>query len=135
MTFYELLHSVTFDEIIPFLEKKNGGGSSYLNAFIEMLNKKGKNIDSNNYLDAAVTREEGKVDILIKSDISKKAIIIENKINNAGDMQRQIPRYYDYVAQNTYIVDAIVYLPLDIHKKPNTDDWTQEDKDNVNPLL
>lgn len=25
MTFYELLHSVTFDEIIPFLEKKNGG--------------------------------------------------------------------------------------------------------------
>ena len=28
-----------------------------------------------------------------------------------------------------------MYLPLDIHKKPNTDDWTQEDKDNVNPLL
>ena len=25
MTFYELLHSVTFDEIVPFLEKKNGG--------------------------------------------------------------------------------------------------------------
>lgn len=25
MTFYELLHSVTFDEIIPFLEKKSGG--------------------------------------------------------------------------------------------------------------
>lgn len=25
MTFYELLYSVTFDEIIPFLEKKNGG--------------------------------------------------------------------------------------------------------------
>lgn len=25
MTFYELLHSVTFDEIIPFLEEKNGG--------------------------------------------------------------------------------------------------------------
>lgn len=125
-------------DIISFFlnpKEKHGGGSSYLNAFIEMLNKKGKNIDSNNYLDAAVTREEGKVDILIKSDISKKAIIIENKINNAGDMQRQIPRYYDYVAQNTYIVDAIVYLPLDIHKKPNTDDWTQEDKDNVNPLL
>lgn len=125
-------------DIISFFlnpKERHGGGSSYLNAFIEMLNKMGKNIDSNNYLDAAVTREEGKVDILIKSDISKKAIIIENKINNAGDMQRQIPRYYDYVAQNSYIADAIVYLPLDIHKTPNTDDWTQEDKDNVNPLL
>lgn len=125
-------------DIISFFlnpKEKHGGGSYYLSAFIKMLNKKGKNIDSNDYQDAEVTREEGKVDILIKSDISKKAIIIENKINNAGDMQRQIPRYYDYVAQNSYIADAIVYLPLDIHKTPNTDDWTQEDKDNVNPLL
>ncbi len=116
-------------------KEKHGGGSVYLNTFIEMLNKKGKNIESNDYQDAEVTREEGKVDILIKSDISKKAIIIENKINNAGDMQRQIPRYYDFVTQNSYIVDAIVYLPLDIHKTPNTDDWIQEDKDNVIPLL
>ena len=28
MTYHELLHSVTFDEIIPFLEKKNGGAVS-----------------------------------------------------------------------------------------------------------
>lgn len=125
-------------DIISFFlnpKEKHGGGSVYLNTFIEMLNKMDKNIDSNDYQDADVTREEGKVDILIKSDISKKAIIIENKINNAGDMKRQIPRYYDYVTQNSYIVDAIVYLPLDINKTPNSDDWTQEDKDNVNPLL
>ena len=28
MTYHELLHSVTFDEITPFLEKKNGGAVS-----------------------------------------------------------------------------------------------------------
>ncbi len=125
-------------DIISFFlnpKEKHGGGSVYLNTFIEMLNKKAKNIDSNDYQDVEATREEGKIDILIKSNTTKKAIIIENKINNAVDMQRQIPRYYDYVTQNSYIVDVIVYIPLDIHKKPSIDDWTQEDKDNVNPLL
>lgn len=134
-------------DIISFFlnpKEKHGGGCVYLNTFIEMLNKKGKNninwkyIDSNDYQDAIVTREEGtsdsRIDILIKSETAKKAIIIENKINNAADMRRQIPRYYYYV-QNSYIVDAIVYLPLDIQKEPDRTGWSQEDENNVKPLF
>ena len=134
-------------DIISFFlnpTEKHGGGNVYLNTFIEMLNKKGKNninwkyIDSNDYQDAIVTREEGtsdsRIDILIKSETAKKAIIIENKINNAADMRRQIPRYYYYV-QNSYIVDAIVYLPLDIQKEPDRTGWSQEDENNVKPLF
>ena len=124
-------------DIISFFlntKEKHGEGSAFLESFIQMLNKKGKIIDSSNYFDAVTIREEGKIDILIKSETTKRAIIIENKINNAGDMYRQIPRYYDYVTQN-YIVDAIVYLPLDARKEPDKVDWSNEDKEKVNPLI
>lgn len=108
-------------------------GNKFLRIFIQMLNNTGRNINFNDYRDAIVIREEGKIDILIKSESSKKAIIIENKINNAGDMQRQLPRYYDYVSQS-YKIDAIVYLPLE-EKKPDDSDWSETDKLNVNQLL
>lgn len=105
-----------------------------LDFFIAMLNKAGCDIDNMNYSEAVVVREQAMIDILISSEESKRAIVIENKINNAGDMPRQLPRYYDYVSKK-YILDAIVYLPLDFNKKPNMDDWTEEDRNNVLPLL
>lgn len=108
-------------------------GNKFLRIFIQMLNKTGRNINFNDYRDAIAIREEGRIDILIKSEFSKKAIIIENKINNARDMQRQLPRYYDYVSQ-CYKIDAIVYLPLE-EKKPDDSDWSETDKLNVNQLL
>lgn len=129
-------------DIIRFFldpNEKHNGGCVFLNAFIQMLNKqmreKGKSIDTNDYKDAVVAREKGRIDVWIKSETTKKCIIVENKINNAGDMQRQIPRYYDYVKRKGYDVDTIVYLPLDITKVPNKSDWTIDDKKNVEPLL
>lgn len=114
--------------------EKHGEGDIILNSFISMLNKEGRNINKDHYADAEVVREEGKIDILIKSEISKRAIIIENKINNAGDMPRQLPRYFDFISPN-YIIDAIVYLPLERSKHPDMSDWSEEDKSNVCPLL
>lgn len=125
-------------DIISFFldtQEKHGAGNAFLDAFIQMLNKKGKSIDSNYYSDAVAIREkEDRIDILIKSESTKRAIIIENKINNAVDMWRQIPRYYDYVTPN-YTLDAIVYLPLDIRKEPDKGDWSNEDKEKVSPLI
>lgn len=65
--------------------------------FIRWLNLLHKcvEIDYNNYADIKVEREEGRIDILIKSDASKHCIIVENKINNASDMDRQLPRYIE----------------------------------------
>ena len=116
-------------------QEKHGGGMVFLDTFIQMLNKKGKSIDTNCYEDAIVVREEGKIDILIKSESTKRAIIIENKINKAGDMWRQIPRYYDYVSKNGYSIDAILYLPLSKDKEPDMQDWSNEDKSHVCSLL
>lgn len=106
-----------------------------LERFIDMLNSTGKNIDMKHYLDAETIREEGRIDILIKSESSKHAIVIENKMNNAVDMHRQLPRYYDYLSQYGYIVDAIVYIPLANNKMPDSASWTAEDISHVQPLL
>ncbi len=115
----------------------HGEGNKFLRLFLELIKaiKPEINISFEDYEDAKVTREEGRIDILIKSSQTKHAILIENKINNAGDMPRQLPRYKEYLVGKDYDVDAIVYLPLDDNKKPSMDDWSDEDKANVQPLL
>ena len=134
----ELYYRENFhSDIMSFLlnpNEKHQCGDAFLRAFIQMLNKTGKNIDPDMYRDATAVREEGKIDILITSILSKRAIIIENKINNAVDMEKQIPRYYDKVSKD-YTIDAIVYLPLSDYKKPDMQDWTKQDKANIDPLL
>ena len=79
------------DLIAFFLDPNANHGYKHLmlDSFIFLLNKIGCSIDVVNYRDAIVVREEAKIDILIKSESNKRAIIIENKINNAGDMPRQ----------------------------------------------
>lgn len=124
-------------DIIRFLldpKENHGEGNLFLSEFIAMLNRKGCDISAINYEDADVVREKGRIDVLVYSDSSKRAIVIENKINNAGDMQRQLPRYYDYVSTK-YHIDAIVYIPLDINKRPDESDWDDNDKKHVEPLL
>ena len=49
-------------------------------------------------------------------------------------MERQIPRYYDKISKD-FTVDAIVYLPLSNYKKPNKQNWTKQDEENIEPLL
>lgn len=126
-------------DIIAFLldtTEKHGYGDKYLSVFISLLQSIGcKRINQEDYKDATAVREEDRIDILIKSESSKRAIIIENKINDAGDMPRQLPRYYDFVTKLRYHVDAIVYIPLERNKTPDQSDWTEEDKNHVLPLL
>lgn len=110
--------------------------SRYLHIFIDLLNKCNPNnyLNRKDYRNTIVSREKNNIDILIVDRDSKKAIIIENKINNAVDQPRQIPKYYDKV-QNEYIVESIVYLTLDTNKKPHKSDWTEKEIININPLL
>ncbi len=60
-------------------------GDKYLRLFLDFLRSHDVPLSESAYTNASVIREEGRIDILIKTDNSpKKAIIIENKINNAG---------------------------------------------------
>ena len=123
----ENFHSDIIKAILDPSEKHNQR-TKYLFIFIDLLNKAQKlKINKSDFQNAQVVREENNIDILIKDDVSKNAIIIENKIHNAGDMPRQIPRYYNIVRQN-YNVVSIVYLTLDSSKTPDKSTWTYEDK-------
>ena len=130
----ENFHSDILSSLLN-LQINQGENSILLYHFILLLNSMGRSIDYNNYIDAESIREEGRIDILVKSESTKHAIIIENKMNNAVDMHRQLPRYYDYLCQNGYTIDAIVYIPLANNKMPDTTSWIGEDFAHVHPLL
>ena len=80
-----------------------------------------------------VVREEGRIDIKIEAETW--AIIIENKINGAGDMPRQIPRYIEDIGKSEKNVKAVVYLTLSEEKNPNKNEWKDEDAQKVDSLL
>jgi len=92
-------------------------------------------IDCFQFRFSSVLREEGRIDVVIFEENLKKAIIIENKINNAVDTYRQIPTYYNNCIGKKYEVKSIVYLTLCGGKLPDKSTWTEEDKKNVDNLI
>ncbi|MBA4147577.1 MAG: PD-(D/E)XK nuclease family protein [Verrucomicrobia bacterium] len=103
--------------------------------FLEFLKLHGARINLADYTEPEVTREIGRIDLLIVDQKSKKAIFVENKINNAADRRRQIPGYLDYVRSNGYYCDAIVYLRLIGCAGPATTDWTPQEAHEIKNLL
>ncbi|MFT3990197.1 MAG: PD-(D/E)XK nuclease family protein [Luteolibacter sp.] len=94
----------------------------------------GLNIED--FRNSIVEREPGRIDILIQDLNSKKAIIIENKINGAGDMDRQLPRYVDYLENKDIQPVAIVYLTLNQLKQPSEQGWKPViDHNRIYPIL
>lgn len=131
----ENFHSDIIKAILDPKEKHNQN-TKFLYLFIDLLNKVNAStlILEDNYKNVTVVREKSNIDILITDETTKRAIIIENKINNAVDMNRQLPRYFNEVKQK-YIVDAIVYLTLDSSKRPDKHDWTKDELTAINNLL
>lgn len=128
------------DIIKVFLDpyENHNEGKVFLYAFIDFINDNFGDkvcISKQDYTSAKVEREPGKIDILVSSEASKHCIVIENKMYNAVDMQRQLPRYYDFMTGLGYKIDAIVYLPLDANKRPDQSTWNESDKQHVLPLL
>lgn len=96
--------------------------NSFLNLFFDYLIELGIKINKADYALCEITREQGRIDIWIKDNTSKKSIIIENKINNAGDQENQLETYYNYALKSGFEIDSIVYLTLKGNKNaPLTD--------------
>jgi len=96
--------------------------NSFLNLFLDYLIEFGVKINKDDYAFCEITREQGRIDIWIKDNTSKKSIIIENKINNAGDQENQLENYYNYAKNSGFEIDSIVYLTLNGNKNaPLTD--------------
>lgn len=128
------------DIIKAFLDpnEKHKAGNLYLFSFIDFINECFCSkifISKQNYTNAIVVREAGRIDILIKSETSKHCIIIENKLYNANDRERQLPKYYDWMTQQGFTVDAIIYIPLNENKLPDKSTWIGDDEKHVDRLL
>ncbi len=133
----ENFHSDIIRALLDPVEK-HGGGLLYLRLFLEHLNISAAGRLSINYNDfnhARVYRERGRIDILICDDRTMHAVIIENKINGARDMHRQLPRYVEALEQQGYHIDAIVYLLLNYHLKPDTSGWNNDERRMISQKL
>lgn len=94
----------------------------FLNLFLDYLISQGVELKKYDYILCDITREQGRIDIWIKDNTSKKSIIIENKINNAGDQENQLENYFNYAKNAGFEIDSIVYLTLNgIKNAPLTD--------------
>ena len=135
-TVFEIISDLYYREnfhsdLIAFFLNPNqnhGYGTLGIELLMELISRSsGWQLDPANYVDAIVVREEGRIDILIKDEYSKHAILIENKMNNAGDMDRQIPRYCDILEKQGFTVDAAIYLPMLKYKTPDKSTWEVND--------
>ena len=110
--------------------------NKYLYLFIDLMNKGNLNIKVNkkDFENSFVFRERSNIDILVADNVSKKAIIIENKINEANDMYRQLPRYLEIVKKN-YEVVGIAYITLKTNSKPDKLDWTENEIKEIDTLI
>lgn len=118
---YEKYHS----NVLFFLLSEE----SIFKSFLKLLGLQDKIYDNYKvYLEYSVVNKiednqekKGYIDLLILDDNlddnSKRAIIIENKINNAEDQENQLDRYYEAINEKKYEIDAIIYLSLDGKKE------------------
>jgi len=87
------------------------------------------------YDDAAVVREEGRVDIAVYSTDKRKVILIENKSNQAGDQYHQIPQYFHLKNSMKVTVECVVYLNRSELKEPRYTEWKEADHAKIKPVL
>jgi hypothetical protein len=137
----EIYHQENFhsDILCIFLDpaSPHKEGYKYLHLFIEFLRRRkhSLNLAISEFRDVVVAREENRIDLLIRDETSKKAIIVENKMNNAGDQDRQLPRYLSKVKQAGYECEAIVYLRLNRIQYPDTTNWTLDEEKEIDAKL
>ena len=114
---YSHLENFHSDIIASLLDPAglHGERNKFLHLFIDYLhNSYNVEINKEDFLNSVVTREEGRIDILVKDGSSQQAIIIENKINNAPDRDNQLKDYHEYATiKKNYSVKSIIYLSKD----------------------
>ena len=121
-------------EILKFLLENY---EEFFNNFLDLIKIKNKK----EYLNAEITNEEARIDILIKSE--NKAIIVENKINWAPDQIEQLARYYEKIknghnGEQEREVEKIVYIVPSKDKNPDAQtfgEYEKEIKDRLEKII
>ena len=131
----ENLHSDMMDAIIS-PSGSHGHGDLFLHLFLNFLRQQHSiEINAEDYRKAKVVREDSRIDLLIYDETSHKAIIVENKINGAPDMDKQVVRYLKKVEADGYTCQGIVYLCLNQKCHPDQHGWEASEIAAAEPLL
>lgn len=123
-------------------EGKHREGTLFVELFIDMINKEKQLVEKKDYRIVTVEREYGtkdademgRIDLLIIGE-NNHCIVIENKLNNAGDTYHQLPKYRNDLNKKGYDIDAFVYIPKNPDKWPDTSDWKEEEKEAIHNKL
>ena len=110
-------------DILAFILNPNAlGDKTYLAGFLKFIGLKTTEVNffvsENNISYTKIKREENRIDLLIKNEKTKKAIIIESKINGAEDQPMQLVRYYKKIKEEKLDILKIVYLTV-YSKRPD----------------
>ena len=107
--------------------------------FIDWLNENincNKNkISYHDYKNGEVLREKDRIDITLFNENRNKAIIIENKSNNANDQDRQLYRYYKKLEEKKITVEQICYINKNSNKYPNFTNYETEEEESIKKIL
>lgn len=117
--------------IAKILNLKINSEKVFLRLFLEYLAEltkdKNSKINVDDFKNAIIRAEKWRIDVSIVDEVSKKAIIIENKIYNADDQPCQLPHYYNKLKNiEKYSVVSIPYISLNGQKKPVNKPWKED---------
>lgn len=129
--FYENYHS----DIIAYYLRNSFVKKIFIKWLNTCINNDTKNINFDEYNNGEVKREKNRIDITIFSNDNRKAIIIENKSNNARDQFNQVYIYYKKLLRQKINVEAIFYLNKDSIKPPDLSSLNEKQRKNINDIL
>lgn len=119
--------------ILKMLLQYNGGGKYPI--YVKFLSLIKKNCPKTPCgfvcVNPYFANEDGRIDLLIKDGKDDKyAIIIENKVCGAGDQDKQLERYIEYIKNDVSLERIIViYLTLDGQKQVSCTSLTEKAKE------
>ena len=120
---------LTFVSDVARDEGERDEGKEYFLKLAEKLQALVPTVDDS----VEVAREEGRIDVKITAH--NWTIIVENKINGAYDMDRQIPRYIEQCRAQDEKVEAVVYITAATPGFPSENGWEPGDDKMVKHLL
>jgi len=118
----ENAHSRILEKLLK--QKNSNGELEILKSFIQYLKDKSVAFENINVRNPDITQEAERIDLWIRDKSGNYAIIIENKVNYAGDQERQLERYIDKTIENGFDEKQIFILYLSPrHEEPDTQSW------------
>lgn len=118
--------------ILRMLLQYEGGGNYPIYAsFLDMLSYHCQTMPQITISTPLFSNEEGRIDVLVKEWNSNYpyAIIIENKVCDAGDQHHQIQRYIEFLKDEFKDHIFVVYLTKDGQKVVSDDSLTEKAKE------